>query len=217
MVSGFNEDLNMYSFVRHKLKEILFKAYLKKVSKFMEGQNVCYMPGFRLTILNPAWDKKYVKVGKNTMLDCQIHFESGEGEVIIGDQVYIGASTLICRTRIEFESNIFVAWGTYFYDHDSHSLHYEDRRRDLVQQVENYRQGKDFRTNKNWSVVNSKPIKVCSDAWIGMNCIILKGVTIGAGAIVAAGSVVTKDVPPWAVVAGNPARLVKYVNAEKHG
>ena len=42
-----------------------------------------------------------------------------------------------------------------------------------------------------------------------MNCIILKGVTIGEGAIVGAGSVVTKDVPAWTVVAGNPARVVK--------
>ena len=42
-----------------------------------------------------------------------------------------------------------------------------------------------------------------------MNCIILKGVTIGEGAIVGAGSVVTKDVPAWTVVAGNPAKIVK--------
>lgn len=42
-----------------------------------------------------------------------------------------------------------------------------------------------------------------------MNCIILKGVTIGKGAIVGAGSVVTKDVPAWTFVAGNPARVIK--------
>ena len=47
------------------------------------------------------------------------------------------------------------------------------------------------------------------DAWIGMNVLILKGVTIGQGAIVGAGSVVTRDVPEWTVVAGNPAKVVK--------
>ena len=47
---------------------------------------------------------------------------------------------------------------------------------------------------------------------IGMNCIILKGVTIGEGAIVGAGSVVTKDVPAWTVVAGNPAIFVKKIS-----
>ena len=45
--------------------------------------------------------------------------------------------------------------------------------------------------------------------WIGCNCIILKGVTIGEGAVVAAGSVVTKDVPPKALVGGNPAKIIK--------
>lgn len=166
-------------------------------------------------ILNPTRDKVYLKVGNDTMLDCQIHFESSEGEVIIGNGVYIGASTIISRTRVEFEDNIFVAWGTYFYDHDSHSLNYKERRKDIEQQLQDFRAGRDFRLNKDWSVVNSKPIKVCSDAWIGMNCIILKGVTIGEGSIVAAGSVVTKDVAPWTVVAGNPAKEVSKIQATR--
>lgn len=54
------------------------------------------------------------------------------------------------------------------------------------------------------------PIVVGNDVWVGTRAIILSGVTIGDGAIVAAGSVVTKDVPPYAIVAGNPARLVRY-------
>lgn len=49
-----------------------------------------------------------------------------------------------------------------------------------------------------------------NDVWIGMNATILSGVTIGDGAIVAAHAVVTKDVPPYAIVAGNPARIVKF-------
>ncbi|MBK8021791.1 MAG: hypothetical protein IPK19_10285 [Chloroflexi bacterium] len=53
------------------------------------------------------------------------------------------------------------------------------------------------------------PIRICDKAWIGFNAVILKGVTIGEGAIVGAGSVVTKDVPAWTVVAGNPARIIR--------
>lgn len=49
-----------------------------------------------------------------------------------------------------------------------------------------------------------------NDVWIGLNATILDGVTIGDGAIVAAGAVVTKDVPPYAVVAGVPAKIIKY-------
>ncbi|MGV7211212.1 glycosyltransferase [Oxalobacteraceae bacterium A2-2] len=54
------------------------------------------------------------------------------------------------------------------------------------------------------------PIIIGDDVWIGYNCTVLSGVTIGQGAVVAAGSLVTKDVPPYAIVGGNPARLIKY-------
>lgn len=56
-----------------------------------------------------------------------------------------------------------------------------------------------------------KPIKIGPDCWFGGNCIVLPGVTIGRGATVGAGSVVTKDVPEFVAVAGNPARIIKEV------
>lgn len=54
------------------------------------------------------------------------------------------------------------------------------------------------------------PVRIDDDVWIGCNAIILKGVRINQGAIVGAGAVVTKDVPAYAIVAGNPAKVVKY-------
>ncbi len=54
------------------------------------------------------------------------------------------------------------------------------------------------------------PIIIGDDVWIGMNAIVLSGVTIGQGAVVAAGSVVTHDVPAYAIVGGNPAKIIKY-------
>lgn len=53
-------------------------------------------------------------------------------------------------------------------------------------------------------------IHVGDDVWIGMNAVILSGVSIGQGAVVAAGAIVTKDVPPYAIVGGNPAKIIKY-------
>ena len=152
---------------------------------------------------------KNITLGDNCMLDCKILFESGSGNVSIGDNVYIGESTLLCRTKIEIKDNVFIAWGCYIYDHDSHSLNYIDRIEDINRQNSDYRNGLNFIQNKNWDTVATKSIKICSYAWIGMNVIILKGVTIGEGAIVAAGSVVTKDVAPWTIVGGNPAIFLK--------
>jgi serine acetyltransferase len=54
------------------------------------------------------------------------------------------------------------------------------------------------------------PVVISNDVWIGTGAIILKGVTIDRGAIIAAGAVVTKNVPPYAIVSGVPARLIKF-------
>ena len=55
-----------------------------------------------------------------------------------------------------------------------------------------------------------RKVKVCDDVWIGGRVIILPGITIGSGSIIGAGAVVTKDVPPFAIVGGNPAKILKY-------
>jgi maltose O-acetyltransferase len=59
-----------------------------------------------------------------------------------------------------------------------------------------------------------RPVRIGDDVWIGTGAVILKGVTIGARAIVGAGAVVNRDVPPDVIVAGNPARVVKNLNGE---
>ena len=116
---------------------------------------------------------------------------------------------MISRIKIEIGNDVTIAWGVCIYDHDSHSLDWRDRVEDIRQQNEDFHAGRNFIANKDWSKVNTAPIRICDKAWIGMNAIILKGVTIGEGAVVGAGAVVTHDVPAWIVVAGNPACEVK--------
>ena len=62
-----------------------------------------------------------------------------------------------------------------------------------------------------------KPVLIGNNVWVGCRAIILKGVTIGEGAVVAAGAVVTKDVPPFTLVAGNPARVIREVKGWRGG
>lgn len=180
-------------------------------------QNAAYMNIDESVVMQATFHLRQDIMGEHTRLtiakDCIIGgsfvFESSEGKVTIGEHTYIGGSTFISRSSISIGSNVTIAWGCTIYDHDSHSLNYMERRKDISDELDDIRNGRNFIAHKNWDVVNSKPITICDDAWIGMNCIILKGVTIGEGAIVGAGSVVTKDVPAWTVVAGNPAKVVK--------
>jgi len=60
----------------------------------------------------------------------------------------------------------------------------------------------------------SRPVVIGDDVWIGMRAMIMPGVTVGSHAIIAAGSVVTKDVPEWGIVGGNPAKILKFRNRE---
>ncbi len=96
--------------------------------------------------------------------------------------------------------DVLISWDVTIVDHDSHALDFANRSND----VENWLDGK-----KDWSHVAISPVTIGNKAWIGFGAAILKGVTIGEGAVVAARSVVVKDVAPWTLVAGSPARVIK--------
>lgn len=173
------------------------------------GDSHCKSIGLRLD--NPQEGRKYLKIGDNSIVSGDFIFESKEGFISIGDRTFIGGSTFISRNSIFVGNNVHIAWGGVIYDHDSHSLSYEERRNDFDNQLNDVKNDRSSVYSKDWSTVKSAPIVIKDDAWIGMNVIILKGVSIGFGSIVGAGSVVTHDVPDWTVVAGNPATIVKHL------
>lgn len=191
------------------IRKIRMKRQLKLHAAYMDiDKSVVIQTTFHMR-QDVMGRQNRLTIAKDCIIGGSFIFESSEGYVTIGEHTFIGGSTFISRSSITIGNNVTIAWGATFYDHDSHSLDYKERRKDISDELDDIRNGRNFIANKNWNVVKSKPIKICDDAWIGMNCIILKGVTIGEGAIVGAGSVVTKDVPAWTVVAGNPAKVVK--------
>lgn len=149
-----------------------------------------------------------VEIGDNCILKNKIIFETDSGFVKIGNGCFIGGSRIISASSVEIGNWVTMAWGITIYDHNSHSLDYRERVNDQKQQLADWGSG-NFIKNKNWAVVDKKSIKIGDYVWIGFDAVILKGVTIGDGAVVGARSVVTHDVEPWTVVAGNPAKVVK--------
>jgi acetyltransferase-like isoleucine patch superfamily enzyme len=149
-------------------------------------------------------DGNSLVVGENSIIHADISFEQTGGEVRIGDRSFIGRSHLVCYRSLLIGDDVIMSWGVTIVDHDSHSLNWEMRRDDVLDW------GKGL---KNWRHIAHAPVVVKDKAWIGFNVSILKGVTIGEGAVIGACSVVTRDIPPFTVAAGNPARVVRSLTA----
>ncbi|MBI5321105.1 acyltransferase [Bradyrhizobium sp.] len=141
-----------------------------------------------------------LSIGQDSIIQANIRFEDRGGEIRIGDRTYIGKSDLVCYRSIVIGDDVIMSWGITITDHDSHSLDWALRKNDVL----DWGKGR-----KDWSHVATAPVVIGDKAWIGFNVSILKGVTIGEGAVVGACTVVTRDVPPDSVVVGNPARVVR--------
>lgn len=132
----------------------------------------------------------------------------------IGSGTFINAgSSLISREPISIGNDVTIALGCTIYDHDSHSLDYKERIRDQESQLKDWDSGS-FIQSKNWCSVRSGAIKIDDFAWLGFDVVVLKGVTIGKGAIIGARSVVASDIPPWTVAVANPERVFKELPRE---
>jgi galactoside O-acetyltransferase len=165
--------------------------------------------GFSVGFLTTPDERLYLKIGERCMLNAAILFESREGKVEIGDRVYIGhGASIISRHGVSIGHDVTMAWGVSIYDHNSHSLDRHQRAHVVDHFYRTYGRPDCF-DQLDWRDVRSAPIAIGDGVWIGFNAVVLKGVTIGEGAIVAACSVVTHDVEPYTVVAGNPAVFVR--------
>lgn len=142
-----------------------------------------------------------VMIDEQSQVDGSLLFDRENASIAIGKRVFMNGS-LAAAEGISIGDDVLIAWGVTIMDHNSHSISFSHRSEDVI----NWRVGK-----KDWTYVKIKPVKIANKVWIGFNSIVLKGVTIGEGAVVGAGSVVTKDVPEWTVVAGNPARIIREI------
>jgi acetyltransferase-like isoleucine patch superfamily enzyme len=152
--------------------------------------------------------KIYLTIGNDSFITGIMNIERGHVE--IGDRVHINEGTTIyCTNGISIGSDVMISWGCTIADSNFHSTVSAERLKDMSNFRREFKEGS-IGKNTDRSVIKSAPIVIKDKVWIGFNSIIMKGVTIGEGAIIAAGSVVTKDVPDYAVVGGNPAKILKY-------
>lgn len=163
-------------------------------------------PSVRLSAHQVQWQEDCIlSLGKHTQVEGRLVFERPQARIKIGSRCFING-TLAAAQSIEIGDDVMTSWGVTIVDHDSHSPIFSQRKDDVVHWLAGH---------KNWQYVKMAPVKICDKAWIGFNVILLKGVTIGEGAVVGAGAVVTKDIPAWTVAAGNPAKVIRELPSDE--
>lgn len=190
---------------------------------FILGRGVYYWC-FRVFVAEPLFKAYCRSYGRNVRTDVFIHWVQGSGDLIIGDDVLIdgkctftfaarfGRPTLIVGSgtgighncgftvgkKITIGRHCRIAAGVWMFDSYGHPS-------DPQARLENRPPAED----------EVKPIVVADNVWIGGRAVIFPGVTIGEGSIVSACAVVTSDVAPYSIVAGNPARRIGVLSASQ--
>lgn len=142
--------------------------------------------------------KKLDKCGNNVRIDRTAHLL---GHIEVGDNVTIGARDNFVSTNamLRINSDVIFAPDVSIYtgDHATDILGYH------ISEIT------DEMKKKLGTIEYDKDVIIESGVWVGTRAVILKGVTIGRGSVIAAGTIVTKDVPPYSIVAGVPGKLIR--------
>ena len=144
-----------------------------------------------------------VEIGKGASTYLGTMFDVGaRGKVSLGDYTLVHGARIICDSKIMIGDYVFISWNVVLMDTYRVPFDPIARRRELRHVPS--------RTPRYFDAsFEARPISIQSNVWIGFDACILPGVTIGEGSIVGARSVVTADVAPYTIVAGNPARVIR--------
>lgn len=145
-------------------------------------------------------------VREESHVRAYIAFQKAGASVRVGARTFIGKARIMAATEVVIGDDVLVSWDVTIVDNNSHSVRSSERSTD----VREWSRGR-----KDWQHVQSSPVHIQSKAWIGFGASILSGVTIGTGAVIGACSLVTADVPPWTIWAGNPARLIRELSTDE--
>jgi acetyltransferase-like isoleucine patch superfamily enzyme len=140
-------------------------------------------------------------IGRDCTMDG-VHFAIGrEGQVCIGNFCYFTNAVLLCELELRIGNYVVIGWNATIADTDFHPLAPAERIADAIA-------CSPLNAGRARPEIAKKSVVIEDDVWVGPNATILKGVRIGAGAWIEAGSLVTRDVAPGSRVLGNPAQVV---------
>ena len=170
------------------------------------GSGAKLMPSAR--IRNIRGDTRCIRVGENTVVAGELLVFSHGGDISIGAWCYIGEGTRIWSSGlVRIGDRVLISHNVNIFDSLTHPLNARQRHIQFKAIVQ---------SGHPCSIeLGERPVTVGDDVWIGVNACVLRGVTIGEGAVVGAGAVVTHDIPPFTIAAGNPARVIRELTPDE--
>jgi acetyltransferase-like isoleucine patch superfamily enzyme len=177
------------------------KKYLDQIAEIEESAIISPESG----IYNSQKNKSSIRIGKKTYIMGDLLVFKHGGRISIGSYCFVGPQTRIWSAKnITIGDRVLISHNVNIHDNISHPLDSKERHLDFARYLEH-------------GLADSIDLKeadviIEDDVWLGFNCVILKGVTIGRGAIIGANTLISKDVPAYAVVVGNPSTIIKYAS-----
>ncbi len=145
-----------------------------------------------------------VRLGRGATLDDGASVDIGpRGVVRLGDYALVTSPRIICDLEVDIGDYALVSW--YAVLMDTYRVPFDPGERARRQMLRVANEGS----------TEARPVRIGRAAWIGFEACVLPGVTVGECSVVAARSVVAADVPPYVVVAGNPARIVRHLTRDE--
>lgn len=180
------------------------RAYYDKIATL----HPTAMIEFDGSLRNHHGDKNGIQVGELSRIRGELLVFKQGGRISVGDHCYIGSGSRIWSAKnVTIGNRVLISHNVNIHDNISHPLDAEARHRDFMHIF--------HREPADTPDLRAESISIGDDAWLGFNVTVLKGVTIGKGAIIGACAVITRDVPDYAVVVGKAeTEIVRYLNKD---
>jgi maltose O-acetyltransferase len=188
-------------------EEILEKVEQLKIDQCVEKVTLGDDSAFysEAMVNNFSENRELIQIGLNTHIRGELTLYAYSNGILVGDNSYIGAGSIIrSGDKVTIGSNVLISHNVTIIDSDSHEL-------DHLERTESYRKLLKVGLPREKGNVKTAPVIIEDYVWISYNVSVLKGVTIGTGAIIGASSVVTEDIPSFCIAAGNPAKVIKQI------
>ena len=185
---------------------------LKKVFAREGGQkknqnispNAVVHPSAKIIVMNEH--KGSVSIGDGTHVKGELVTFAHGGRIDIGHNCYVGENSRVWSAlQVTIGDRVLIAHNVNIVDNNTHPLSARSRHEHYMEII-----SRGFPIDNRYEL-KERSILIEDDVWIGMGSIVLPGCKLGRGAIVGAGSVVTKDVPPYTIVAGNTAKIIREI------